>query len=108
MLPATSPRPAPAERVVMNRRAFLKAAAVAAVPTSVAAAGYGLFEASWVKIDRQTLPLPRLPRAFDGTTVAFLTDIHHGPFTSLDYVASIVRTTLTLDPDLIVLGGDSS
>jgi predicted MPP superfamily phosphohydrolase len=61
-----------------------------------------------VKIDRQTLPLPRLPRAFDGTTVAFLTDLHHGPFTSLDYVASVVRTTLALDPDLIVLGGDYS
>src|SRR3954470_24539536 len=93
---------------MMNRRVFLKASLAAAVPTPVFAAGYGLFEASWVAIDRQTVALPRLPQAFDGTTVAFLADIHHGPFTSLDYVAAVVRTTLALQPDVIVLGGDYS
>ena len=92
----------------MNRRMFLNTALAAAVPASVIVAGYGLFEAGWVKIDRQTLPVPRLPRAFDGTTIAFLTDIHHGPFSTLDYVASIVRTALALQPDLIILGGDYS
>ncbi len=92
----------------MHRRTFLKAAVATAVASPVAAASYGLFESTWVQIERRTLPLPRLPKAFDGTTVAFLTDIHHGPFTSLDYVASIVRTTHVLRPDLIVLGGDYS
>ena len=92
----------------MNRRTFLKAAIAAAVPVPVAAASYGLFEAGWLKVERPTLELPRLPAAFDGLRVAFLTDIHHGPFVSLDYVTSIVRTTLSLDPDLIVLGGDYS
>ena len=92
----------------MNRRFFLKAAAAAALPGSAAAASYGLYEAGWVEVARPVLPLPRLPRAFDGMTVAFLTDIHHGPFTSLEYVASVVRTTLTLRPDLILLGGDYS
>jgi predicted MPP superfamily phosphohydrolase len=92
----------------MNRRTFLKATIAAAVPAPVAAASYGLFEAGWIKIERPTLPLPRLPRAFDGTTVAFLTDIHHGPYVSLDSVAAIVRTTLALQPDLVLLGGDYS
>jgi len=92
----------------MNRRLFLKAATAAALPGSAAAASYGLYEAGWVEVVRPVLPLPRLPRAFDGMTVAFLTDIHHGPFTSLEYVASVVRTTLALRPDLILLGGDYS
>lgn len=90
----------------MNRRVFLKSAVALLAPTPVAAASYGLFEAGWVKIDRQSLPLPRLPRTFDGLRVAFLTDLHHGPFTSLDYVAAVVRTTQALQPDLILLGGD--
>jgi len=90
----------------MNRRLFLKATMAAAGVTPVFAAGYGLYEASNVAIDRQTLALPRLPAAFEGTRVAFLTDIHHGPFTNLDYVVSVVRTTLALEPDLILLGGD--
>jgi hypothetical protein len=92
----------------MNRRSFLKTTLAATLPGSAAAASYGLYEAGWVEIARPSLPLPHLPRAFDGLTVAFLTDIHHGPFTSLDYVAAVVRTTLALRPDLILLGGDYS
>jgi predicted MPP superfamily phosphohydrolase len=95
----------PCESVAMNRRFFLRTA-LFTTPTIVA--GYGLFEAGWVKIDRQTLALPRLPKSFAGTTIAFLTDLHHGPFTTLDYVSSVVRTTLSLQPDLILLGGDYS
>jgi uncharacterized protein len=92
----------------MNRRLFLRTTLAATISTAPIAASYGLFEASWVKIDRQTLPLTRLPKSFDGTTIAFLTDLHHGPFTTLDYVSSVVRTTLSLRPDLILLGGDYS
>lgn len=90
----------------MDRRIFLKAVAAAALPCAAASASYGLFEASWVEVVRQRFALPRLPEAFDGMTVAFLADIHHGPFTNLDYVAGVVRTTLSLRPDLILLGGD--
>ena len=92
----------------MNRRTFLKAALATAVPAPAAVASYGLYEASWLQIERPTLGLPNLPRAFDGLRVAFLTDIHHGPFTSIDFVAAVVRTTQALTPDLIVLGGDYS
>src|SRR3954468_6381572 len=92
----------------MNRRTFLQAAAGVGIASPFAAASYGLFESTWLKVDRQTLPLPRLPHAFDGTTIAFLTDIHHGPFTSIEYVTSVVRTALSLRPDLILLGGDYS
>ena len=92
----------------MNRRNFLKAAAASLIPGTAGAAAYGLFESGWVQITRPALVLPNLPPAFEGTTVAFLTDIHHGPFTSIDYVAAVVRTTQALNPDLIVLGGDYS
>jgi predicted MPP superfamily phosphohydrolase len=92
----------------MDRRIFLKAVAAAALPGAAATASYGLYEAGWVEVVRPQLPLPRLPHAFDQLSIAFLTDIHHGPFTSLDYVASVVRTTLALRPDLILLGGDYS
>lgn len=92
----------------MNRRTFLTTALAATVPAGAGAAAYGLFESGWLQITRPALAVPRLSAAFDGTTVAFLTDIHHGPFTSLDYVNAVVRTTLALRPDLVVLGGDYS
>ena len=94
----------------MNRRLFLRntAAAGAAVALPVAATGYGFAEATHLHIDRQTLTLPRLPAALRGKTVAFVTDIHRGPFVSQADVANVVRTTMALAPDLIVLGGDYS
>lgn len=92
----------------MNRRHFLRAVAAASVPAATVTASYGLYEAGWVEVVRQTLTLPRLPHAFDDMTIAFLTDLHNGPFTSLDFIAGVVRTTLALRPDLILLGGDYS
>lgn len=90
----------------MNRRTFLKTSLATAIPTApVAAASYGLYEAGSVKIERPTIPLPRLPQPFDGLRIAFLSDIHYGPYVGLDYVTSLVRTTLALAPDLVLLGG---
>lgn len=90
----------------MNRRTFFRTAAAAVGTVATAGVGYGLFEAGWVRIDRQTLPVRNLPPGFRGLKVAFLTDIHHGPYTDLDYVRHCVRTANLLDPDLILLGGD--
>lgn len=90
----------------MNRRRFLKAAAASAVIVPTAAVGYGFAESESLRVERVNSPLPNLPPAFAGLRVAFLTDIHHGPYTELEFVAQIVRTTLALQPDLILLGGD--
>jgi uncharacterized protein len=90
----------------MNRRQFFATAAVAA--TGAGGLMYSAVEAGWVVIDHRTIPVPRLPAAFRGTRVAFLTDIHHGPYVDLGYVESVVRTTNLLAPDLVVLGGDYS
>ncbi len=38
--------------------------------------------------------------------VAFLADLHHGPFTSLSYIQTVVAMTNALQPDVICLGGD--
>lgn len=93
---------------VMDRRIFLRTALASLAPAAMTGAAYGLFESGWLQITRHTVSLPNLPVAFEGTTVAFLTDIHHGPFTSLDYVHTVVRTAISLQPDLILLGGDYS
>ena len=93
----------------MNRRQFLRTAGAgfaASATATIAAAGYGMAESTQLVVTRPTLRIPNLPSGFAGTRVAFVTDLHHGPRVSLETVASIVRTTLALEPDLIVLGGD--
>jgi predicted MPP superfamily phosphohydrolase len=90
----------------MDRRKFLRWAASAAVGTPAAAIGYGLFEASWFRVARLNVPVPNLAEAFAGTTVALVTDLHHGRYTSLHYIRTVVAVTNSLKPDVILLGGD--
>jgi len=54
-----------------------------------------------------TIPCPRLPAAFDGATVAVLSDIHAGGKRGTQQaVARLVQTVNGLRPDIIVLPGD--
>jgi predicted MPP superfamily phosphohydrolase len=89
-----------------NRRRFLAGAGIMALGGLGAAGAYPFFEARWFRIVRTTIAVPNLPPAFRGTRVAFLADIHHGPFIPLDYVQRIVAATNALAPDLVLLGGD--
>jgi predicted MPP superfamily phosphohydrolase len=90
----------------MNRRAFLKRTAACLGGLSVLGGGYGLAEAAAVCVSRRAVAVPRLPEPFAGKTVALLTDLHHGPFNSLDFIRAVVARTNELRPDLIALGGD--
>jgi predicted MPP superfamily phosphohydrolase len=90
----------------MNRRTFFKTTAAVALAGSTATACYGFAEAGGFEITRPTLALPVLPQPFDGVRVAFLTDLHHGPYTDLAFLTGAVRSALSLQPDVILLGGD--
>ncbi len=70
------------------------------------AVGYGLFEASWFRVAKLSVSVRNLPTPFSGLTIALLTDLHHGRFTSLHYIQTIVDVTNSLQPDLVLLGGD--
>ncbi|MCZ2342330.1 MAG: metallophosphoesterase [Bacteroidales bacterium] len=92
--------------MAMKRRDFFRAAASATAAAPVLGICYGFAESIDYHVVRRSVVLPRLAPAFDGTTVAFLTDIHLGPYLAPDTLAAIVRTTRILNPDLILLGGD--
>jgi predicted MPP superfamily phosphohydrolase len=53
-----------------------------------------------------TLPVAGLPAALNGVRIALLTDIHHSALVGADDIRAAVDLTLSLRPDLIVLGGD--
>lgn len=90
----------------MNRRRFLKFIVPSAAALAFGGAGYGFYEASHVQVEQPSFALPGLPDSHDGLTVAFLTDILHGPYQDDEFLRAIVRTTNLLDPDVIVLGGN--
>ena len=90
----------------MERRKFLKYAAASAAAAVLGGTGYAAFEAGWFHVQTQRVTVPQLPAAFSGLRVAFLTDMHHGPWTGLKYVEATVKAANELHPDLVLLGGD--
>ena len=90
----------------MTRRQFLQRLALAGACSGVAGGAWAWRESRSPVVERFEFALPRLSNAFDGTTVAFLADTHHGPFVPLEYLAEVVRLTNALAPDIVALGGD--
>ncbi|MBA1336304.1 MAG: hypothetical protein HPY66_2739 [Firmicutes bacterium] len=47
-----------------------------------------------------------IPVAFNGTRIVFISDIHHGPFFSRERLRGLVTTINSINPDIVLLGGD--
>ncbi|MBA2667506.1 MAG: metallophosphoesterase [Trueperaceae bacterium] len=94
-MPATD---SPPER--MSRRRFLIAAltGVGAVAT-----GYATGEAYRFAVERPSMHIPGLA---EPVRIAFLTDLHYGPYVRAGSVTAWVDATMRERPDLVVLGGD--
>jgi len=97
------PPPAPTRRRFLRRASQVGLGLLAA---SGATVGYGFYEASQIRIRKQSIAVPNLPRGFDSTTVAVLTDFHHGPFVSLEFIRRAVGLANGLAPELVALLGD--
>lgn len=52
------------------------------------------------------VPLRRLPRALDGTTIVQLSDVHIGPTIGREFLDSVVKRVNALKPDLVAITGD--
>ncbi|MGH9606994.1 MAG: metallophosphoesterase [Terracidiphilus sp.] len=87
----------------VTRRGFLRG-------TMFAGAGLVLYsgeiERHWIDVVRRDAPIPGLPDAFDGMTVAQLSDIHLDDFTEPFFLRDAVHRVNQLNPDVIFLTGD--
>ncbi|MDB5294960.1 MAG: putative metallophosphoesterase, partial [Phycisphaerales bacterium] len=59
-----------------------------------------------VEVTGRVVRIAGLPAPLRGLRVVHLTDIHHGPWTSLQYVRRVVQQANALKPDLVLLTGD--
>ena len=90
-----------------SRRHFMRQSAVLVSATPFVVAGYGLlFGREDVEVVRQRVRFAHLPKGFDGFSIAQLSDIHMGPFTTANFIQRCVAITNSLKPDLIALTGD--
>ena len=95
-------------RVDTARRRFLSRWIPAGVIWSSAGiAGVGFAEAiRGPQVKDLLVPIPGLPRALQGFTIAQISDLHAGPTIQRGYVDEVVHQTNALNPDLIVVTGD--
>lgn len=89
-----------------TRRDVIKLSAVSMATIGFGCLGYGAAVRNNVELSRVEVKIANLAREFDGLTIAQLSDIHHGPYTGLDYIGRCVEIVNGLHPDLIALTGD--
>jgi predicted MPP superfamily phosphohydrolase len=74
--------------------------------TGVLAVG-GLFQAAArPKVERVEITLPNLPHAFEGFSMAQISDVHIGPLLHREFLEGVVDEVLALKADVILITGD--
>lgn len=69
-------------------------------------ARHALAEANTLTIEKVKIYLDRLPKNLEGFRIVQLSDVHHSPFTHLDFIKRAVEISNELKPDMFVLTGD--
>jgi len=73
---------------------------------ALAAAIYGLINATWIRVSRVTVKLPNLPAAWQGRTAALVTDLHLGPLSGQAFLRRVIARLRFLKTDVIFISGD--
>jgi predicted MPP superfamily phosphohydrolase len=74
--------------------------------TVVIGVGYLAYEARHVRVVRDDLKVGDLPPELDGLRIVFVSDVHAGPWFGHDRMRMLVRLVDSLEPDVLILGGD--
>jgi len=89
-----------------TRRDFLGVAAAVVPPLfTIGLSGIALAQFA-LRVRRISVAIPDLPSDLDGFTIAQVTDLHVGEFTSERVLRSMVADVNELRPDLVVMTGD--
>lgn len=92
----------PADLADFDRRTL-----IALVAAALGTSALGIYQARsgpWVK--RVEIALRNLPTAFDGFTIAQISDLHVGPTVRKSYTQNVVDIVNGLTPDMVALTGD--
>ncbi len=91
----------------LSRRAFLRRALWSGAALATGGVIYPRFiEPRRVEVNHIPIRVAGLPRAWDGVTIAHLTDLHRSRYVSTEYLQHCVAVANELEPDLMVFTGD--
>jgi len=94
----------------ISRRRFLRTLAGGIAGLGVFGIGASAYatrvEPYWLGVTAVAVPLRHLPPAFDGFTIAHISDLHLGDWTTAEHLQEVVAQINALAPDLVALTGD--
>ncbi|MBI4606898.1 MAG: metallophosphoesterase [Planctomycetes bacterium] len=91
----------------LSRRLFLRAGTAGACAAAGGLLGWSLLlEPRRLVVSRRAVRIRELHPALHGLRAVHLTDIHMGPWISIEQVREAVRVANACDPDLVLLTGD--
>ncbi len=94
----------------MSRRRFLRTLAGGVAGLGVTGIGASAYitriEPYWLSTSAVTIPLRHLPPAFDGFTIAHISDLHMGDWITAAQLEEVVARVNAMAPDLIAVTGD--
>lgn len=96
--------------VELSRRRFLKMLAGGIAGLGVTGIGTSAYitriEPYWLSHSAVTIPLRHLPPAFEGFTIAHISDLHIGEWITAAQLEEVVAQVNALAPDLVAVTGD--
>src|SRR5947209_2447234 len=95
----------PSGRLTRRRLLAIGVPAVAALAFG-AVGDHGFREARRLTLKEVVIPVHQLPSAFDGLTIAQLSDFHYHPLFSAKVIGDAVHLVNQLSPAIVVLTGD--
>lgn len=102
----TTNAPRPSDAPGISRRQFVAGVALLPPLLAIGASGYGLIESRKFRIRRLTLPIASLPRELNGFTIAQISDIHVGQWTTDAFLQEVTDAANGLNTDLTLMTGD--
>ncbi len=92
---------------VMDRRSFLGTVAALTPPLlSLSVTGTAMRQLEDFRVRRLTIPIANLPPALDGATIAHVSDMHVGRFTTGEVLRTMIAAVNDLRADIILMTGD--
>ena len=96
-----------ADKSLLSRRAFLKHAAMAPPIAMTGVNTLGLVDAEFsVVLRKLELVYAGLPKQLDGLKIAHMTDVHIGPYVSVQDIGKMTALLQQANPDLLTITGD--
>lgn len=94
----------------MTRRSFLKFSLQSTGVLALLGVGSAVYatriEPNALVVEPVTVQLDRLPSAFDGLTIAHISDLHFGGWMNAERMATVVKRINALNPDVVAITGD--